>query len=72
MMGFGFFLVPQVLAVIFGHLGMKREPEGKGMAVGGLVMGYIAIAGWLAVVLLYAGLIGVVLNTSEISGTYNS
>ncbi|MBM7847264.1 DUF4190 domain-containing protein [Arthrobacter roseus] len=72
MVGFAFFLVPQVLAVIFGHLGLKREPEGRGMAIGGLVMGYICIAGWLAVVILYALIIGMALSTSEISDSYNT
>ncbi len=70
-MGFAFFLVPQILAVIFGHLGLKREPAGRGMAIAGLVTGYLCLAGWLAVVLLYVGLIGMALNTSEISGSYS-
>ena len=42
--GFGFFILPQIAAVILGHLGLKREPAGKGMAIAGLVMGYIGIA----------------------------
>ncbi|MET3903922.1 DUF4190 domain-containing protein [Paenarthrobacter sp. 4246] len=42
--GFGFFILPQIAAVILGHLGLKREPAGRGMAIAGLVMGYIGIA----------------------------
>ncbi|MEI2277592.1 DUF4190 domain-containing protein [Paenarthrobacter ilicis] len=42
--GFGFFILPQIAAVILGHLGLKREPAGKGMAIAGLVMGYIGVA----------------------------
>jgi hypothetical protein len=42
--GLGFFLLPQLAAVILGHMALKREPSGKGMAIAGLVMGYVGIA----------------------------
>ncbi|MFJ4263603.1 DUF4190 domain-containing protein [Paenarthrobacter nicotinovorans] len=41
--GFGFFILPQIAAVVLGHLALKREPAGKGMAIAGLVMGYLGI-----------------------------
>ncbi|MFF1830009.1 DUF4190 domain-containing protein [Paenarthrobacter sp. NPDC058040] len=44
LVGFGFFILPQIAAVVLGHLGLKREPAGKGMAIAGLVMGYIGVA----------------------------
>ncbi|MBT8160817.1 MULTISPECIES: DUF4190 domain-containing protein [Arthrobacter] len=43
--GLGFFVLPQIAAVILGHMGLKKEPAGKGMAIAGLVMGYLGIAG---------------------------
>ncbi|WP_426997666.1 DUF4190 domain-containing protein [Pseudarthrobacter sp. N5] len=42
--GFGFFILPQIAAVILGHIGLKKEPAGRGFAIAGLVMGYIGIA----------------------------
>ena len=42
--GFGFFILPQIAAVILGHLALKQEPAGKGMAIAGLVMGYLGLA----------------------------
>ena len=42
--GLGFFLLPQLAAVILGHMALKREPSGRGMAIAGLVMGYVGIA----------------------------
>jgi hypothetical protein len=42
--GFGFFILPQIAAVILGHLALNREPAGRGMAIAGLVMGYIGVA----------------------------
>lgn len=43
-LGFGFFLLPQLAAVVLGHLALNREPGVKGMAIAGLVLGYAAIA----------------------------
>lgn len=42
--GFGFIILPQIAAVVLGHMALKKEPAGKGMAIAGLVMGYVGIA----------------------------
>jgi hypothetical protein len=44
LLGFGFFLLPQLAAVVLGHLALNREPHGRGAAIAGLVLGYVAIA----------------------------
>lgn len=55
--GLGFFLLPQLAAVILGHMAIKREPAGRGMAIAGLVMGYAGIAlAILVAVLIVVGL----------------
>ncbi|MGO4121249.1 DUF4190 domain-containing protein [Arthrobacter sp. YAF16] len=51
-LGFGFFLLPQLAAVVLGHLALHREPGGKGLAIAGLVLGYAAIAITLLVVVI--------------------
>jgi hypothetical protein len=42
------FGIPSMLAVIFGHVGVSRVHrgvgDGKGMAIGGMVLGYFVIA----------------------------
>lgn len=43
LVGFGFFLLPQIAAVVLGHLGLAREPAGRGFAIAGLVMGYVGL-----------------------------
>jgi len=62
---FGFCCTPVVLTgiagVVCGHIALSRikarpELQGHGLAVAGLVIGYLAIAGWLAWVLLFGGL----------------
>jgi hypothetical protein len=40
---FGLLLLPQLAAIITGHLALKREPSGKGMSITGLVLGYLCL-----------------------------
>ncbi|MUM34009.1 DUF4190 domain-containing protein [Mycolicibacterium sp. CBMA 361] len=60
-----------VLGVIFGHIAnsqIKRTgEEGQGMAVAGLIVGYIGVALLLVGVLFYFGLIAVMLGSSHTS-----
>jgi hypothetical protein len=48
----GLLLLPQILAVVFGHLALRREPAGRPLALTGLIMGYVML---LVVVLLIVG-----------------
>jgi hypothetical protein len=66
LVGLGFFLLPQLAAVILGHLALRREPAGRGMAIAGLVMGYVGIA----VTILVLVIVGLVIGTARNSG-YN-
>src|SRR5437763_5418754 len=57
----GFFLTAAIAGIICGHIALSRikanpELEGHGLAMAGLVIGYVAIAGWLVWVLLFGGL----------------
>ncbi|MFW6034398.1 MAG: DUF4190 domain-containing protein [bacterium] len=53
----GWFLIgiPSVLAVVFGHVALntigRTGQQGKGMAIAGLVTGYIVIGVWVLVML---------------------
>ncbi len=60
-MGFGFFLLPQLAAVVLGHLALSREPGGRGLAIAGLVLGYVA----LAITVLVVVVAGVALSNAE-------
>lgn len=59
-----FFALPSIIAVITGHVarGNIRNSNGRlggdGMAIAGLVLGYIPIGIYLFIVLFFAGLIG--------------
>ncbi len=59
LVGFGVFLLPQVAAVILGHLALRREPAGRGMAIAGLVMGYVGIAVTILVMVIFGLLVSV-------------
>ena len=61
-LGAAIFLLPPLLAVIFGHISLgqcKRDPAlgGKGMGVAGLVLGYITLAGWLLWFIFFGGIV---------------
>jgi len=47
-----------ILAVIFGHVALsqidKRGEDGRGMAIAGLVLGYIGLAGLVVVIAVAA------------------
>ena len=51
----GWFMIPQIAAIITGHLALRREPSGKGMSITGLVLGYLCLLGygafWLLVII---------------------
>lgn len=57
----GFFMTAAVAGIICGHIALSRikanpELEGHGLAMAGLVIGYVAVGGWLAWILLFGGL----------------
>ncbi|WP_426227076.1 DUF4190 domain-containing protein [Pseudarthrobacter sp. DSP2-3-2b1] len=51
----GWLMIPQIAAIITGHLALRREPSGKGLSITGLVLGYLCLLGygalWLFLVL---------------------
>ncbi|MFD9704899.1 DUF4190 domain-containing protein [Lentzea sp. NPDC059081] len=62
--------VTSIVGVIFGHIAMAKikrgEEDGHGMAVAGLIVGYLVIAGWLA----YAAFIVIALIAAANGSTY--
>jgi len=66
----GWLILPQLAAIITGHLALRREPSGKGMSISGLVLGYLCLLGYGAIwVLLIIGLT-VASTTGSNSGTF--
>lgn len=57
LIGFATCGVTAIVGVIFGHIAMGRikrgEEDGRGMALAGVIIGYVVIAGWI----LYAAVI---------------
>jgi len=57
----GFFLMAGVAGIVCGHIALSRiksDPnlEGHGLAMAGVVIGYLAIAGWLVWIFVFGGL----------------
>ena len=63
--GFGVFLLPQLAAVILGHMALRREPSGRGFAIAGLVMGYVGIALTILVIVVFALLLAGLASSSS-------
>jgi len=59
---FGFTLILPLAALIFGIIGAKKEPAGRGMAIVGIVIGALDLLLWLilggAIFALFATMIG--------------
>ena len=64
LVGFGFFLLPQIAAVILGHMALSREPAGRGMAIAGLVLGYVGVAITILVIVVF----GIVISSARYTG----
>jgi hypothetical protein len=60
--GFGFIILPQIAAVVLGHMALKKEPAGKAMAIAGLVMGYVGIALTVMAFIFFFAIIGGLAN----------
>jgi hypothetical protein len=57
----GFFMTAAIAGIVCGHIALSRikaNPgrEGHGLAMAGVIIGYIAVAGWLVWILLFGGL----------------
>jgi Domain of unknown function (DUF4190)/GYF domain 2 len=57
----GFFMTAAIAGIVCGHIALSRikanpELEGRGLAMAGVVIGYVAVAGWLAWIILFGGL----------------
>jgi hypothetical protein len=64
----GWILLPQIAAIITGHMALKREPTGKGMSITGLVLGYLCLLGYGAFWLL--AIIGLAIASTSTSSSY--
>ena len=57
----GFFMTAAIAGIICGHIALSRtkanpQLEGHGLAMAGLIIGYVAVAAWLTWILLFGGL----------------
>ncbi|WP_051299512.1 hypothetical protein [Arthrobacter castelli] len=53
------FLIP-IVGFIFGVVGIRKEPAGRGMAIAGLVLNGIFLLGWLLLFIFVFGLFGAI------------
>ena len=64
-------LLPAIAGVLLGHLALKREPHARGMAIGGLVTGYVGIAIsvlWALIILVPILLVWIAVGAVGVTG----
>jgi hypothetical protein len=49
---FGQTVILPVAAIIIGHIARRREPDGRTFAIWGLILSYLSLFGWLAVIII--------------------
>ncbi len=64
----GLLLLPQILAVVFGHLALRREPDGRPLALAGLIMGYVMLLVGLLMVVGFTLLVALGMAASVTTG----
>lgn len=45
----GFTFIVPIVGLVFGFLGLKREPAGRGMALAGVILNAVMLVGWIVV-----------------------
>ncbi|WP_413542494.1 DUF4190 domain-containing protein [Citricoccus nitrophenolicus] len=55
----GFLFVPQILAIILGHLSLNKDRQSRAFAIAGLVMGYLVTGLWVIGVIGFIGLVAI-------------
>ena len=61
--GFSFFVIPQIVGLIIGIIGLRTEPAGRSMAITGIITNALCVLG---------AVIGIVLVVATFAATYNS
>jgi hypothetical protein len=65
----GFVFILPIIGVILGAIGMRSEPTDRGIAIAGLVMNLICLAGWIIIgLIIILGLIGFWAASSSSTG----
>ncbi|RJU02524.1 DUF4190 domain-containing protein [Arthrobacter frigidicola] len=64
----GLLILPQILAVVFGHLALRREPAGRPLALTGLIMGYVMLLVGLLLIVGFVLLVGLGMAASVTTG----
>lgn len=59
-------------AVVFGIIGLKKEPAGKGMSITGLVLGGLNVLGWAVFWIVMIGMWIAVIGAAATYGTTTS
>ncbi len=54
---FGWTFIAPIAAFVLGIMGLRREPEGRGLAWAGIVISFLTLFGWLLLILAFGAVL---------------
>lgn len=66
----GFTFIVPIAGLVFGVIGIKREPAGRGMAIAGLILNSVMLVGWIILIALAIVIFGGLAAAMQQDGFY--
>jgi hypothetical protein len=66
----GFTFIVPIAGLVFGVIGIKREPAGRGMAIAGLILNGVMLIGWVLLIILAVVIFGGLAAAMQQDGFY--
>ena len=54
---FGWTFIAPIAALVLGIMGLRREPEGRGLAWAGIIVSAVVLFGWILIVLAFGAVL---------------
>lgn len=54
---FGWTFIAPIAAFVLGIMGLRREPDGRGLAWAGIVISFLTLFGWILVILAFGAVL---------------
>lgn len=66
----GWTIILPIIGLIFGIVGLRKEPAGRGMAITGIVLSGVIVAFWASLTIAGFGILGSLIGSVSTEGSY--
>ncbi|WP_417215493.1 DUF4190 domain-containing protein [Arthrobacter sp.] len=66
----GFTFIVPIAGLVFGFIGLRREPAGRGMAIAGVILNGVMLIGWVLLIVLAIVIFGSLAAAMQQDGFY--